>query len=257
MACFSRCGRKTFFSVEKQTLVDPAVLERIRGPPGHQPTHGSYAGWQSAVRSHRQARRQGLTLSTSWSLWVYHGHLHDTESEQPTVWVSVPAGVSTQLHVWAGTPPPCGATRAPCAVASHQAGRRGLALNPDGHLWAPAGSCGLRGSAAHAHREGGRSPGWEVLPRRQQTCSWPCCLPFETPQGASNCKQQLTPARRPESTPTHSAVRCRDAAATPSLTRARTSPGPQSRSSGGVTAQTSARREKAKHTKGCADRPLS
>lgn len=88
-------GRKTFLSLEKQTLVDPAALERVRGPPGRQPTYGSYTGWQSAVRSHGQARRRGLTLSTSWSLWVYHGHLHDMESEQPTVWLVSPLGAST------------------------------------------------------------------------------------------------------------------------------------------------------------------
>lgn len=157
---FSRCGRKTFLSLEKQTLVDPAVLERVRGPPGRQPTYGSYVGWQSAVRSHSQARRRGLTLSMSWSLWVYHSHLHDTESEQPTVWVSVPAGsVHPSSASGPRSRPPCGVTQASCIVTLYRVGRPGLALNPDGHLWALAGVLQpVRQHSSHPQRRG-RGPG--------------------------------------------------------------------------------------------------
>lgn len=104
------CEEQAFVSLEEEQ----GPIWQYRGgpePPNQacQPTYGLQRGLQDAVTSRGQARCRGLTLSTSWSLCVYHGHLCDTEPGQPMAWLVSPGRfIAPALRLGPGSAPSVG-----------------------------------------------------------------------------------------------------------------------------------------------------
>lgn len=88
--------------MEAHMTVGLEVLRRVSGHKACRLTYALHTGLQRAVRSRSQAGHRGLTPSTSWSLWVYHGHLCDMEpKDSRQCWLE---------SLW-GSPPPSSAHR--------------------------------------------------------------------------------------------------------------------------------------------------
>lgn len=112
------CGFFLKLEREEQAFVsleeEQGPIWQYRGgpePPNQacQPTYGLQRGLQDAVTSRGQARCRGLTLSTSWSLCVYHGHLCDTEPGQPMAWLVSPGRfITPALRLGPGSAPSVG-----------------------------------------------------------------------------------------------------------------------------------------------------
>lgn len=71
------------FSVWKTEWLLPEQHEGQSSPWACPLTYGLSGSLQLAVWSRSRARCPGRTLSTSGSLWVYHGHLWGAEPEEP------------------------------------------------------------------------------------------------------------------------------------------------------------------------------
>lgn len=150
----SKCDKQTCLSLEKTaTAALTGGIRRHRASPACQLIRSAQGG-----RSRSQAQCRGLTLSTSWSLWLDQGHLCDTEPEQPTL-VAPPRFFCRSRTSGPRFCPQCG--REPgFPLSSHltpQKKDQGQCWTPAGHiLWALPGSCLLLASPvrqpAHTQR---------------------------------------------------------------------------------------------------------
>lgn len=120
----SRRDEQTFVSLENKRLLGEQHQRGLEPCRACRPTYGLQTGLQSALRSGSQARRRGLILSTSWSLWASRGHLRDTEPEGVDSVSQSPAGrfLLPAPHLGRDSIPSVGG-RSLCPVTLHGGGK--------------------------------------------------------------------------------------------------------------------------------------